>query len=38
MRHPADYILYAQGEVTSQSLWLRYDRHFVGKTRKNELS
>jgi len=22
-----------QGEVTSQSLWSRYDRHFVGITR-----
>jgi len=26
---------YAQGEVTSQSLWSRYDRHFVGITRSN---
>jgi len=24
-----------QGEVTSQSLWSRYDRHFVGITRHN---
>ena len=24
-----------QGEVTSQSLWSRYDRHFVGITRYN---
>ena len=23
---------YTQGEVTSQYLWSRYDRHFVGKT------
>jgi len=27
-----------QGEVTSQSLWSRYDRHFVGITRHNALS
>ena len=27
-----------QGEVTSQSLWSRYDRHFVGITRYNALS
>jgi len=27
-----------QGEVTSQSLWSRYDRHFVGVTRHNALS
>jgi len=25
-------IIYTQGEVTSQSLWSRYDRHFVGIT------
>ena len=25
--------LYTQGEVTSPSLWSRYDRHFVGITR-----
>ena len=24
---------YTEGEVTSQSLWSRYDRHFVGITR-----
>jgi len=27
-----------QGEVTSQSLWLQYDRHFVGITRYNAFS
>ena len=26
------------GEVTSQTLWSRYDRHFVGITRHNALS
>jgi len=26
-----------QREVTSQSLWSRYDRHFVGTTRRNAL-
>jgi len=26
------------GEVTSQSLWSLYGRHFVGLTRHNELS
>jgi len=26
---------YTQGEMTSQSLWSRYDRHFVGITRHN---
>jgi len=30
--------LNTQGEVTSQSLWSRYDRHFVGKTQYNALS
>jgi len=30
--------LYTQGEVTSQSLWSRYDRYFVGITRYNALS
>jgi len=30
--------LYTLGEVTSQSLWSRYDRHFVGTTRYNALS
>ena len=29
---------YTQGEVTSQSLWPRYDRHFVGITRHDALS
>ena len=29
---------YTRGEVTSQSLWSRYDRHFVGITRHNALS
>jgi len=29
---------YTEGEMTSQSLWPRYDRHFVGKTRYNALS
>ena len=24
---------YTQGEATSQNLWSRYDRHFVGITR-----
>jgi len=28
-------IFYTQGEVTSQSLWSLYDRHFVGITRSN---
>jgi len=28
---------YTQGEVTSRSLWSRYDRHFVGITRCNVL-
>ena len=27
----------SQGEVTSQNLWSRYDRHFVGITRHNAL-
>ena len=26
---------YTQGEVTSQNLWSRYDRHFVGITWHN---
>jgi len=26
---------YTYGEVTSQNLWPRYDRHFVGITRHN---
>jgi len=30
--------VYIQGEVTSQSLWSRYDCHFVGITRYNALS
>ena len=30
--------LYAQGEVTSQNLWPRYDRHFVGITWHNAWS
>jgi len=29
---------YAQGKVTSQSLWSGYDRHFVGIARHNALS
>jgi len=29
---------YTQGEVTPQSLWSRYDRHFVGITRYDALS
>jgi len=29
---------YTLGEVTSQSLWSRYDRHFVGITRYSALS
>jgi len=29
---------YTQGEGTSQCLWSRYDRHFVGITRRNALS
>jgi len=29
---------YTQGEMTSQSQWSRYDRHFVGITRHNALS
>jgi len=28
-------LAYTQDEVTSQNLWSRYDRHFVGKTRHN---
>jgi len=28
---------YTQGEVTSKRLWPRYDRHFVGIRRYNEL-
>ena len=32
--HTEDY-LYTQGEVTSQDLWSRYDRHFVGITWHN---
>ena len=27
-----DVVGYTQGEVTSQNLWPRYDRHFVGIT------
>ena len=34
----AGFVRYTQGEVTSQSLWSRHDRHFVGKTRHNALS
>jgi len=34
----AGFVRYTQREVTSQSLWSRYDRHFVGKTRRNALS
>jgi len=30
--------VHIMGEVTSQSLWSRYDRHFVGQTRHNALS
>ena len=30
--------LYTQGEVTSQILWSRYDRHFVGIARYNASS
>ena len=29
--------VYTRGEVTSQSLWSRYDRRFVGITRHNAL-
>ena len=29
---------YAWSEMTSQSLWSRYDRHFVGITQHNALS
>jgi len=29
---------YTYGEMTSQCLWSRYDRHFVGITRHNALS
>jgi len=29
---------YTEGEVTSQSLWSRYNRHFVGMTRHNALN
>ena len=45
--HPVSYkkclqviltVGYTLGEVTSQSLWSRYDRHFVGITRHNALS
>ena len=31
-------VAYTQDEVTPQSLWSRYDRHFVGITRHNALS
>jgi len=31
-------VAYTQGEVTSQSLWSRYDHHFVGITRHDALS
>ena len=34
----ADLSLVTQSEVTSRSLWSRYDRHFVGITRHNALS
>jgi len=34
INHKVVYI----GEVTSQSLWSRYDRYFVGITRYNRLS
>jgi len=30
---PVPPVMYPQGEVTSQNLWSRYDRHFVGITR-----
>jgi len=30
--------LYTQDEMTSRSLWSRYDRHFVGISRYNALS
>ena len=30
-------VAYTRGEVTSQSLWSRYDRRFVGITRHNAL-
>jgi len=29
---------YTLGEVTSQSLWSRYDRHFVGIAQRHALS
>jgi len=31
------YCYYTQGEVTSQSLWSRYDRRFLGIIRDNAL-
>ena len=31
-------LAYTWGEVTSRSLWSRYDRHFVGITQHNALS
>jgi len=34
----ANYYCYTQGELTSQNLWSRYLRHFVGITSHNVLS
>ena len=33
-----NFVLYTEGDVTSQGLWSQYDRHFVGITRYNALS
>jgi len=35
---PGSAVSNTQGDVTSQNLWSRYDRHFVGVTRYNVLS
>ena len=37
-QYPSSCQLYIYGEVTSQSLWSRYDCYFVGITRYNALS
>ena len=38
MAAAGDLTLYSVHRVKSQSLWSRYDRHFVGVTRYNALS
>jgi len=37
VRQAVGRALHTWGEVTSQSLWSRHDRHFVGTTRHNAL-